>query len=115
MASVRELVPELVPWAEYLLRVASSQGWRVSVNSVFRSRARQTVLYQRYLQCRARGGRGTCLPAAVPGTSDHELGRAFDITVNGNMWGPEQRALGQLWQSWGGRWGGERDPVHFAA
>src|SRR5258708_40370793 len=22
-------------------------------------------------------------------------------------------ALGELWQSWGGQWGGNRDPVHF--
>lgn len=108
------LAPELVPWAEYLLEVAAYNGLRVQVTSTRRTRAQQAVLYQRWLQCRARGGRGTCLPAAVPGTSDHELGRAFDLVVNGDFRGPGQRALGEFWRSLGGRWAGDADPVHFS-
>jgi len=25
------------------------------------------------------------------------------------------KALGRKWQSWGGRWGGKSDPIHFEA
>lgn len=25
----------------------------------------------------------------------------------------ELRRLGRLWESWGGLWGGESDPIHF--
>lgn len=115
MASVAQLDPALRPWAEWLIRVAEYNGMRVQVTSTFRTTAQQTVLYQRYLQCSERGGRGTCLPAARPGTSDHELGRAFDLVVNGDFRSPAQAALGRFWESLGGRWGGSIDPVHFAA
>lgn len=114
MASTALLHHEFRPWVEYLLRVAEYNGLRVQVTSTLRTRAQQTVLYQRYLQCAARGGRGTCLPAAVPGTSDHELGLAVDLVVNGDFRGASQRALGEFWRSLGGRWAGDADPVHFS-
>lgn len=114
MASVAQLDAAFRPWVEYLLRVAEYNGLRVQVTSTLRTRAQQTVLYQRYLQCSARGGRGTCLPAAVPGTSDHELGLAVDLVVNGDFRGPHQRALGEFWNSIGGKWAGDADPVHFS-
>lgn len=43
----------------------------------------------------------------------HELGRAFDINAD-----PAVLAqLGQIWESWGGTWGGRdgSDPIHFQA
>jgi len=65
----------------------------------------QTKLYRRYLAGLSR------YPAAPPGTSKHELGLAFDV------WHPDARvleALGRLWESWGGTWGGRfKDPIHF--
>ena len=115
MPSVQLLDPRLRPWAQYLLEVAAYNGLRVQVTSTLRTRAQQTVLYQRSLECSRRGGRGTCLPAAPPGTSDHELGLAFDLVVNGDFKSPEQAALGRFWQSLGGRWGADADPVHFSA
>lgn len=113
MPRVSDLDPALVPWVEYLLRVAQYNGLRVAVTSTRRTRAQQQVLHQRYLQCQRSGSR-QCLPAAVPGTSDHEVGRAFDLVVNGDYRGPHQRALGEFWQSLGGRWAGDADPVHFS-
>lgn len=49
-------------------------------------------------------------PVARPGTSGHELGRAWDMV------GPENvlEAAGRTWESWGGKWGGRYgDPIHF--
>ena len=51
-------------------------------------------------------------PVAPPGTSKHELGRAFDLV------GPSEvlAAAGRVWESWGGTWGGRfKDPIHFEA
>ena len=115
MADVGRLAPGLVPWARYLLAVAEYNGLRVQVTSTLRTRGQQELLYQRYLQCRANTpGKATCLPAAVPGTSDHELGLAFDLVVDGSFHSPGQVALGRFWQSLGGRWAGAADPVHFS-
>jgi LAS superfamily LD-carboxypeptidase LdcB len=114
VASTATLDPGFRPWVEYLLRVAEYNGLRVQVTSTLRTRAQQIVLYQRWLQCSARGGRGTCLPAAPPGTSDHELGLAVDLVVNGDFRSAAQASLGAFWQSLGGRWGGAVDPVHFS-
>lgn len=114
MADVGRLAPGLVPYARYLLAVAEYNGLRVQVTSTLRTRGQQELLYQRYLQCRANNpGKATCLPAAVPGTSDHELGLAFDLVVNGDFNSSAQAALGRFWESIGGRWAGRADPVHF--
>jgi hypothetical protein len=50
------------------------------------------------------------LPAAPPGTSAHEFGYAFDLVCSpwGSLWD-----VGYTWESWGGVWGGDQDPVHF--
>lgn len=114
MPSLSSLDPRLAPYAQHLVRVAESQGLRVQVTSVRRTRAQQQVLYQRYL-ARLRAGDPNPLPANPPGSSLHEHGLAFDLVVNGDYRGSAQRALGQLWQSWGGKWAGSVDPVHFYA
>jgi len=41
----------------------------------------------------------------------HQLGRAFDLGASPDV----LRQLGAIWTSWGGRWGGATDPVHFEA
>lgn len=109
MADTRSLHPALRPWADYLLQVAAYNGLRVQVTSTLRTRAQQTLLWQRSQACG-----GGCLPAAPPGTSDHEYGLAFDLIVNGDYRSPHQRALGLFWRSLGGRWADEADPVHFS-
>jgi hypothetical protein len=56
---------------------------------------------------------------ALPGTSAHERGIAFDFVLD--AFGPDrgsyeafqESGVGPLWQSWGGIWGGQKDPVHF--
>jgi hypothetical protein len=76
------------------------------LTSARRSRAQQARLYRRFLAGASR------FPALPPGYSMHEYGLAFDA------WNPDpeiQRALGRAWVAAGGRWGGERDPVHFEA
>ena len=99
---------------DYLIAVAQYNGLRVQVTSTLRTRAQQQLLYERYLRCRAAGGRGDCLPTAPPGQSGHEQGLAVDLVVNGDYHGPAQAALGEFWRSLGFKWLGPSDPVHFS-
>jgi D-alanyl-D-alanine carboxypeptidase len=118
MASLRGLVPGLYPWAAALLARAAAAGGSYRVDSVRRSHRLQARLYRTYLNLRRRGwsdaeigSRYGLFHPARPGTSAHEVGRAFDV----RFFGVSQEAMGGLWQSWGGRWGGATDPVHFEA
>jgi len=113
MTNLSALDPRFRPFVEALIRVAQYNGLRVQVTSTRRTRAQQALLYQRFLRCQREGGRA-CLPALPPGQSDHEVGMAVDLVVNGDYRSPQQAALGALWRSWGGRWPGEADPVHFS-
>lgn len=106
MNSTRGLVWWLQEPAEYLIYVAAHNGLNPRVTSTYRSYAKQKRLYEAYLRGDAR------FPAAPPGRSLHQAGRAFDMVVN-QEWG--YRELGRLWQRMGGRWGGERDRIHFEA
>lgn len=75
------------------------------VTSTVRTRNQQSKLYRRFLAGLSQ------YPAAPPGHSMHELGRAFDL---GGLSSQELIELGQTWESWGGRWGGRfGDPIHF--
>lgn len=106
MASIRSLQPWLYPWAAALLRVAASQGWHVTVTSCRRSYSQQARLYRAFLAGHSE------YPAAPPGHSLHEVGRAFDLAgVSSQL---EQ--LGAVWESWGGTYGKKfNDPIHFEA
>jgi prophage tail gpP-like protein len=70
-----------------LLSSLNSLGARLAttmlVTSGFRSLAEQTSLYDRY----RRSGFDIKYIAAKPGTSNHEFGRAVDVTVNGQAIG----------------------------
>lgn len=109
MADLGTLQPDLVPWAKYLYWIGKQYDGRLVVTSARRSRAKQTRLYQRWVR-----GQST-LPAAPPGESLHEYGVAFDLARLGVA--PEEdlllQYLGAVWEHWGGRHGGTRDPVHF--
>lgn len=99
-----QLIPALRPFANRLLAEASRRGFLVQITSVRRTTGVQAQLYRNYINGRSK------YPAAPPGHSAHEQGRAFDIVGT-----PAQlRALGSLWESWGGTWGGRfKDPIHF--
>jgi len=107
MPSLRELEPWLQPYAQYLVDVGNSQGWRISLNSVYRSFAAQQTLYARYLRGQS------AYPVAPPGRSLHQYRVAFDLNVRQGSSSPEQAALGDLWNRMGGSWS-PKDPVHFA-
>lgn len=87
-----------------LFRAAQSIDPTARITSTVRSRSEQRRLYNNYLAGRSR------FPAAPPGRSKHELGRAIDIVAR-----PETlRRLGAAWERLGGRWGGRfNDPIHF--
>jgi hypothetical protein len=100
VASLDGLLPELQPYAHYLVSLFP----RLLVTSVYRSRTAQLELYRN----RAKNP----YPVAPPGLSYHEYRRAWDMVGP-----PEDLArAGQIWESWGGTWGGRfrnLDPIHF--
>jgi len=99
------LEPFLRPYAQGLLAYARKEGMAPRVLSTFRSFRQQDRLYQNYIS-----GRST-IPAAPPGRSLHNFRHAFDLKVSN---AEDQAWLGQVWESWGGRWGGRfNDPNHF--
>lgn len=109
MADLNTLDYRLVPWAKYLLSLGKQYDGRLVATSARRSVAKQTALYERW-----RSGRSN-IPAAPPGGSLHQYGLAFDLARIGKdpLTDPLLNWLGAVWEHWGGRWGGIRDPVHF--
>jgi hypothetical protein len=106
-ASLDALIPELVPYARALVGVAGSAGLQPRVTSTRRSHQEQARLYRRFLAGNQK------YPVAPPGSSAHEYGYAFDMVTTA-MDPQDLKDLGQVWESWGGVWGGEfRDPIHF--
>jgi len=95
------LDPRLRPWATWLYETAELNQLRPRVTSTFRSVRQQQRLFERH----QRGEQ--ILPVARPGCSEHQFGLAWDMVTDDND------ALGALWNSVGGRWGGRGDPVHF--
>lgn len=109
MAALNDLHPQLVPWANWIYQLGKSYDSRLVVTSSRRSAAKQQRLYDRW-----RRGESN-IPAAPPGRSLHEFGLAFDLARIGKdpLTDPLLNWLGQVWEYYGGRHGGRRDPVHF--
>ena len=101
MASFDDLDTRFAPWARWLYQMAEYHRLRPRLTSTYRSVAHQERLYREYL-----AGKRT-YPVARPGCSQHNYGLAIDMVSDDN------KALGVLWRSVGGSWGGDRDPVHF--
>lgn len=104
-ASLDALVPELAEPARALVDAAAVAGLQPRITSTLRSHAEQKRLYVR------RQSGLQPFPVALPGTSPHEYGWAFDMVVT-----PFDALadVGATWESWGGAYGGtNRDPVHF--
>jgi len=92
-----------------LVQIAKLLSPNAYVSSVKRSSQEQKKLYADWVAGRSK------YPAAAPGTSKHERGRALDI---GGMSPAQLAYLGRVWRSWGGRWGGNftpKDVIHFEA
>jgi len=109
VADLRTLHPHLVPWAKELYRYGKLLDTRLVVTSALRTRAKQQRLYAAY-----KSGK-SLIPAAPPGKSLHEYGLAFDMARLGEdpLTDPLLAWLGKVWEHWGGRYGGIRDPVHY--
>ena len=99
----RGLDARLLPWFLALVRLAQRMDPSARVTSGRRSRAEQARLYRRYVAGQSR------FPAAPPGRSQHEKGRAIDLVARPDV----LRRLGRIWERAGFTWGGRRDPIHF--
>ena len=109
MADLNSLDYRLVPWAKWIHRIGTNYDGRLVVTSARRSWSKQAEL-------RSLWERGISkIPANRPGTSLHEFGLAFDMARIGvdPLTDPLLAWLGAVWEHYGGRWGGIRDPVHF--
>jgi len=109
MADLKGLHPALIPAAKYLYRVGKYYDPLLVVTSGFRSQAKQAKLYARWQSGESQ------IPAAPPGRSLHGYGLAWDMARIGKdpFNDPLLNWLGAVWESWGGKYGGQRDPVHF--
>jgi len=109
MADLGTLEPGLIPWAKWIYAVGKQQSGRLVVTSARRSFSQQVKLYYRWQKGLSK------IPAAPPGKSLHQAGLAFDMAQMGidPLGDPLLAWLGKWWEYYGGRWGGERDPVHF--
>jgi len=109
VADLNTLDPRLVPWAKYLYSIGKYYDGRLVVTSARRSMAKQSRLYNDWIRGVSK------IPAAKPGFSLHQRGMAFDLARIGVSphGDPLLNYLGMVWRSWGGIWGGQRDPVHF--
>ena len=109
MADLRQLHPQLVPTARYLYAIGKYYAPLLVVTSGYRSSSKQAKLYAKWLSGESQ------IPAAPPGRSLHGYGLAFDLARIGidPFTDPLLNWLGAVWESWGGRYGGNRDPVHF--
>lgn len=99
---IGQLEPWLQPWATWLI-----SAWPYGqITSTRRSWQEQAQLY-------AACGHGQCqYPAAPPGRSMHQVGRAFDYVAPKRV----LAQLGAIWESVGGTWGGRfGDEIHFEA
>lgn len=97
--SLNQLQPWLRPYARALVAYFPS----LRITSVYRSYSKQTELYRRYLAGHSR------YPAAPPGYSKHQYGLAWDMIGDDET----LRRAGEIWESWGGTWGGHSDNIHF--
>jgi hypothetical protein len=113
--ALRNLHPELQPYADYAIAWAKSLGITVTVTSVLRSTARQAELRAQFEGCLARGQQvypenpdTRCrYPANRPGDSSHEYGLAWDSDVEDRYqatWTAIRRAVGWTVPA--------NDPVH---
>lgn len=108
-----ERVDDLTPYTRQmvlrLLREADRGGVDVlSIDSGLRSCAQQNALLE------GGGADGQMVTQARGCQSWHVLGRAVDLRLSGGV--PDYEALGNLWKSWGGLWGGDfsfHDYGHF--
>lgn len=111
MPSLTQLAPGFRRRAQVFFSLVHQYDPSFRVTSARRTYAEQARLYADYLSGRQ------ALPAVPPGTSDHELGLAFDMARPGvDPYDDELLAeAGEAWRDGGwGRWS-PTDPVHFAA
>ncbi len=106
MSSLNQLEHWLVRPAMWLYGHAQQQGMNPIITSVRRTYAQQAQLYRNYLRGRS------ALPAAPPGYSFHEIGRAFDMQCE--PYPSANAQLGAIWNRMGGVWS-STDPVHYEA
>ena len=101
MASLSKVYKPLAAAVRYIQSISQSYGFKVQINSGYRSKVSQA-------QLAAEGG---SYPVATPGRSQHQYGFAVDLQAV--PW-EYQNTLANWMQSAGAYWGGSSDPVHFS-
>lgn len=115
-ATLKTLLPEVVPYARSLVRRAADAGIEIKVISGTRSYAEQNALFA---QGRTKPGRR--VTNAKGGESNHNFGIAFDIGVfEGRKYlgeSPAYDVVGligtEIGLEWGGHWTSFADKPHY--
>lgn len=100
MATLAKVWKPLAQLVGDVQKAAKKYGFRVQINSGYRSSATQSELARE----------GSAYPAAPPGRSQHQYGLAVDLQAV--PWA-YQSTLVSWMQGAGAYWGGAGDPVHF--
>ena len=95
--SIDDIVPDARPAFEDLLLAAEQLGLKPSVG---KNGAGRTCATQQMLK-----GQGPSTTGAGMCQSFHVIGRALDIDISPSTCANYTK-LGQLWEAWGGTWGG---------
>ncbi len=103
-ASLSSLAEGTRQRAEAWLAFLRSSGIPFQVTSTRRSTLEQRRLFDKFQRGESE------LPAAEPGTSDHEIGRALDLVFESEE---DLDVAVELAADSGFQWAGPADPVHF--
>lgn len=114
--NIATLHPKVQPYARALIQKAAAKGWKFVITSGLRTYAEQDALY-----AKGRTAAGPKVTNAKAGSSWHNHGCSFDVTLfNGSIpvWeSPLYTAIGAIGEDigleWGGRWKNPVDYPHF--
>ncbi len=99
---IEKLTPLMQEKTIELYQNCRREGLFFDIVSGRRSFEEETEIYNLYAE------KYPACQIAIPGTSEHEFGRAIDIIVDNNLANSEKYTkIGRIWQSMGYYWGGD--------
>lgn len=102
MNKIKELHPFMQEKTIELYKNCQKEGLFFDIVSGRRSFEEESEIYNLYVE------KYPACQLAIPGTGEHELGKAIDIIVDNNLSNSgKYTKIGKIWQSMGYYWGGD--------
>lgn len=99
---IEELTPFMQEKTIELYKNCQKEGLFFDIVSGRRSFEEESEIYNLYAE------KYPSCQIAIPGTSEHEFGKAIDIIVDNNLSNSEKYTkIGRIWQAMGYYWGGD--------